>query len=78
METHDHLPWVLLVLISISSIVRDLWTEGAKEVENIIIIMPATASAGIEGRDFRADGEVASAAGCTYNFPHHRGAGFTS
>ena len=72
METHAHLPWVLRVLISISSILTDLWTEGATEVENIIIIMPATTSAGIQGRDFTADGEVTSTAGCSYNFPHHR------
>lgn len=50
---------------------RDLWIEGATEVENIIIIIPATTNAGIQGRDFRADGEVASTAGCGYNFPHH-------
>lgn len=50
---------------------RDLWIEGATEVENIIIIMPAATSAGIQGRDFTADGEVANTAGCSYDFPHH-------
>lgn len=59
-------------LISISGILRDLWTEGATEVENIIIIMPAPTSAGIQGRAFPADGEIASTAGFGYNFPHHR------
>ena len=63
---------MLQVLISISRILRDLWTEGAIEVENIIIIMPATTSAGIQDGDFTADGEVASTAGCSSNFPHHR------
>lgn len=60
-------------LISISGILRDLWTEGATEVENIIIIiMPAPTSAGIQGKAFPADGEVMSMAGFGYNFPHHR------
>lgn len=72
MEAPARLPWVPRALISISSTLRDLWTEGATEVENIIIITPATTSAGIQARDFTADGEVASTAGCSYNFSHHR------
>lgn len=34
--------------------------------------MPATTSAGIQASDFTADGEVASTAGRSYNFAHHR------
>lgn len=71
-ETHAHLPRALRVLISISSILGDLWTEGATEVENIIVIMPATASAAVQARDFRADGGGAGAAGCGHRLPRRR------
>lgn len=39
--------------------------------KNIVIITPATTSAGIQARDLTADGGAASTAGCSYNSSHH-------